>query len=155
MTILRKEKGQAVSTVNSGNGYDAGILRLACRTRPHPIEPRQEGEGTEAAAVGTEGTGRSQVRRLLREVELREDIRAVAIFSLMLYTGARVSDLVNLELADLLLGERSGTVVFGSARAISSEAFRCLCLPEERFRSTSNVALPLRIRGYSLAREGH
>jgi integrase/recombinase XerC len=30
----------------------------------------------------------------------------------MLYTGCRVSDLVNFELADLLLGERSGTVVF-------------------------------------------
>jgi integrase/recombinase XerC len=30
----------------------------------------------------------------------------------MLYTGCRVSDLVNLELDDLLLGERSGTVVF-------------------------------------------
>jgi len=32
--------------------------------------------------------------------------------SLMLYTGCRVSDLVNLELEDLLLGERTGTVVF-------------------------------------------
>ena len=52
------------------------------------------------------------VRRLLREVELREDIRAGAIFSLFLWTGCRVSDLVNLELTDLLLSERSGTVVF-------------------------------------------
>ena len=63
-------------------------------------------------ALAPKGLDRSQVRCLLREVELREDIRAAAIFSLMLYTGCRVSDLVNLELDDVLLGERSGTVVF-------------------------------------------
>ena len=55
---------------------------------------------------------RNQVRRLLREIELRQDIRAGAIFALFLYTGCRVSDLVALELHDLMLGERSGSVVF-------------------------------------------
>jgi integrase/recombinase XerC len=56
------------------------------------------------------GLDRAVVRRLLREVELREDIRAGAIFSLFLFTGCRVSDLVNLDLPDLALGERSGMV---------------------------------------------
>jgi integrase/recombinase XerC len=41
---------------------------------------------------------RSQVRRLLLEIELRQDIRAAAIFCLFLYSGARVSDLINLQL---------------------------------------------------------
>ena len=40
------------------------------------------------------------------------DVRAAAIFCILLYTGARVSDLVNLELTDLMLSERRGTVVF-------------------------------------------
>ena len=66
------------------------------------------------------------MRRLLREVELRQDVRAGAIFSLMLYTGCRVSDLINLELSDLMLSDRSGTVVFrhrqGRQTAISSAA---------------------------------
>ena len=62
--------------------------------------------------LAPKGLDRSQVRQLLREVELREDIRAAAIFSLFLYTGSRVSDLVQLELADLMLSERTGTVVF-------------------------------------------
>ena len=39
-------------------------------------------------------------------------MRAGAIFSLMLYTGCRVSDLIHLELSDLMLSDRSGTVVF-------------------------------------------
>jgi site-specific recombinase XerD len=49
---------------------------------------------------------------LLREVELRQDVRANAIFSLFLYTGCRVSDLVALELHDLMLTDRSGSAVF-------------------------------------------
>jgi integrase/recombinase XerC len=49
---------------------------------------------------------------LLREVELRGDVRAAAIFSLFLYTGCRVGDALNLELHDLMIGERSGTTIF-------------------------------------------
>jgi site-specific recombinase XerD len=49
-------------------------------------------------------------------IELRGDLRAAAIFGVLLYTGCRVSDLVNLELTDLLLGERSGSVVFRNGK---------------------------------------
>jgi integrase/recombinase XerC len=62
--------------------------------------------------LAPKGLERGQVRRLLREVELRHDLRAGAIFALFLYTGCRVSDLVNLELHDLILGERSGSATF-------------------------------------------
>lgn len=57
------------------------------------------------------------VHRLLRKMELRQDIRAAAIFHLLLYTGCRVGDLVILELHNLLLGERSGTAVFRFGKA--------------------------------------
>ena len=63
-------------------------------------------------ALAPKGLERAQVRRLLREVELRQDVRANAIFHVLLYTGCRVGDLVGLELSDLLLGERSGSAVF-------------------------------------------
>ena len=49
---------------------------------------------------------------MLREIELREDIRARAIFSAFLYSGCRVGDLVKLELNDVILSDRSGVVVF-------------------------------------------
>ena len=48
----------------------------------------------------------------LPEIELRADVRANAIFHVFLYTGCRVGDLVALELHDVMLGERSGSVVF-------------------------------------------
>ena len=56
--------------------------------------------------LAPKGLDRADVRRLLRE------IRGSAIFHLLLYTGCRVSDLVNLELGDLMISERTGSVVF-------------------------------------------
>lgn len=55
--------------------------------------------------LAPKGLDRSQVRKLLREVELRGDVRAAAIFHIFLFTGCRVGDLVGLELSDLMLGE--------------------------------------------------
>ena len=109
---LRREQGQAVATVNRAlvtvRRFFSWLTdqgHVASNTAKKVKELRRQ-------ALAPKGMDRSQVRRLLREVELRQDIRAGAIFSLLLYTGCRVSDLANLELADLLLGERSGTVVF-------------------------------------------
>jgi site-specific recombinase XerD len=62
--------------------------------------------------LAPKGLDRAAVRRLLREVELRRDVRANAVFSLFLWTGCRVGDLVALEIHHVLLAERSGSVVF-------------------------------------------
>jgi site-specific recombinase XerD len=62
--------------------------------------------------LAPKGLDRGQVRKLLREVELRQDVRAGAILHTFLYSGCRVGDLVALELHDLMLSERAGTVVF-------------------------------------------
>lgn len=61
--------------------------------------------------LSPKGLDQSQVRKLLREVELRGDVRANALFHLMLYTGCRVGDL-DLELDAVSLSERSGSIVF-------------------------------------------
>jgi integrase/recombinase XerC len=62
--------------------------------------------------LAPQGLTRAEVRKLLREVELRKDIRAKAIFSLVLYSGARLSDVTYLELSDLSITERKGTVFY-------------------------------------------
>ena len=81
--------------------------------KANPAKPVKELRRQQLAPKGME---RDEVRRLLREVELREDVRAGAVFSLFLYTGCRVSDLVALELHDLMLSDRSGTAVFRFAK---------------------------------------
>ncbi len=113
---LRREKGQAVASVNrclvSLRRFFAWLL-VEGHVEANPAKPVKELRKQELAPKGLE---RSDVRRLLREVELRQDVRAAAIFTLMLYTGCRVGDLVGLELDDLILNERGGTAVFRNGK---------------------------------------
>ena len=109
---MRRERGHAVSTVNRAivtvrkffgwlvnHGYIAA----------NPAKPVKE---LKRQALAPKGLDRADVRKLLREVELRRDIRSSAIFNLFLYTGCRVSDLVELKQKHLMLSERSGAVLF-------------------------------------------
>jgi integrase/recombinase XerC len=111
-SYLSREKRQAVASVNRA----LVVIRKFCgwlvtegKLLSNPAKQVKELRRQPLAPKGLE---RSEVRKLLREIELRQDIRAVAIFSFILYTGCRVSDLVNLELGDLLIGERAGSVIF-------------------------------------------
>ncbi len=81
-----------------------------------PTNPAKPVKELRRQQLAPKGLDRSQVRRLLREVEVRQDVRAGAIFSLFLYTGCRVSDAVALELHDLILNERSGSATFRFAK---------------------------------------
>ena len=109
---LRRERRQAVATVNRALvtlRKFFGWLADKGHVSANPAKPVKE---LRRQALAPKGLDRSQVRKLLREVELRHDIRADAIFHLLLFTGCRVGDLVALELHDVMLGERSGSVVF-------------------------------------------
>lgn len=109
---LRRELQQAVATVNrclvTVRRYFAWLVDQGLLA----ANPAMKVKELRRQALAPKGLDRSQVRRLLREVELRQDIRAAAIFSLMLYTGCRVGDVIALELHDLTMSERSGSVVF-------------------------------------------
>lgn len=109
---LRHEQEQAVATVNRALVSMRGFFKWLLEERALKSNPAKGVKELRRQALAPKGLARSDVRRLLREVELRHDVRAGAIFSVMLYTGCRVSDLVGLELHDLMLTERSGTAVF-------------------------------------------
>ena len=107
----RTEMGMSVATVNRS----LVLLRLFFgwlveqnKLRSNPAKSVKELRSVELAPKGLD---RQTVRRLLRELEVRQDVRANAIFHMLLYTGCRVADL-RLELNDLNITERSGTVVF-------------------------------------------
>lgn len=109
---LRREQQQAVATVNRALVTLRKFLGWLADKGHVTANPAKGVKELKRQALAPKGLDPSQVRKLLREVELRHDIRADAIFHLLLYTGCRVGDLVSLELHDLLLGERSGSVVF-------------------------------------------
>jgi len=109
---LRRDQGQAVATVNRALVAVRRFFTWLVEQGHLTANPAKKVKEFHRQQLAPKGLERSQVRRLFREVELRGDIRAGAIFNLFLFTGARVSDVVNLDLGDLLLSERSGTVVF-------------------------------------------
>jgi site-specific recombinase XerD len=109
---LRREKQQAVATVNRSLVLLRRFFGWLADQGTIPANPAKQVKELRQVQLAPKGLERSQVRRLLREAELRKDVRATAIFAVFLYTGARVSDLVRLELQDVLISERSGNMVF-------------------------------------------
>ena len=109
---LRRQQGLAVSTVNRALVSLRKFFGWLTENGYIPSNPTKKIKELRRQQLAPKGLDQSQVRRLLREVELRQDIRAGAIFSLFLFTGCRIGDLVSIELFDLMISERSGSVVF-------------------------------------------
>jgi site-specific recombinase XerD len=128
---LRREHGQAVSTVNRALVTLRRFFAWLEGKTHIPANPAKSVKELKRQQLAPKGLDRSQVRSLLREVELREDVRAGAIFGLLLYTGCRVGDLVNLELHDVLLNDRSGSVIFRHGKGNQQRSVP-LCLPARR-----------------------
>ena len=109
---LHQEKKQAVSTINRNLASIRKYFKWLTQHDYIPANPASSVKEFKRQPLAPKGLARAKVRKLLREVELRKDIRAKAIFSLILYTGARLSDVCFLEMADLTISERSGTVFY-------------------------------------------
>ena len=109
---LRTEKQQAASTINRNLASIRKYFKWLSGKGCVEVNPTIGIKELKRQPLAPQGLTRAEVRKLLREVELRKDIRAKAIFSLILYSGARLSDLVSLEISDLMINDRSGTVFF-------------------------------------------
>ncbi len=113
---LRRDRGQAVSTVNRRLVTIRCFLNWLVEEGHLTANPARKVKELKRQQLAPKGLDCAQVRKLLREVELRGDVRMAAIFHVFLFTGCRVGDLVNLELTDLMLNERSGTVIFRNGK---------------------------------------
>jgi site-specific recombinase XerD len=109
---LRRMDGKAVATVNRALVTIRLYFAWLVESGVIKVNPAAKVKELRRVQLAPKGLDRGLVRKLLREVELRQDVRANAVIHLFLYTGCRVGDLVALELHDLMLGERAGTVVF-------------------------------------------
>ena len=98
---LRRDRGQAVLTINRCLVTLRRYFAWAVEKGHVPSNPAKPVKELRRQQLAPKGMERADVRRLLREIELRQDVRANAIFHLFLYTGGRISDLVALELQDL------------------------------------------------------
>ncbi len=113
---LRRDRNQAVSTVNRNL---VSIRRFFSWLRDIGQVAKSPAEGVKELRrqeLAPKTLARSEIRKLLRECEARQDLRAAAIFNVLLYTGCRVSELVGLDMTDLSLSERSGWATFRLAK---------------------------------------
>ena len=109
---LRRNQQQSVATINRALVTLRRFFGWLADQGHVPTNTGKPVRELQRQQLAPKGLDRADVRRLLREIELRQDVRANAIFHLFLFTGCRISDLVNMELGDLMISERSGAVVF-------------------------------------------
>lgn len=109
---LRRDRHQAVATINRALVMLRRFLTWLNAEGHVCTNSAKNVKEFHRVALAPKGLQASEVRHLLRELELRNDVRGKAIFHVLLYTGCRVSDLVQLELQDLILTERSGSMIF-------------------------------------------
>lgn len=73
-------------------------------------------KGVSEARRAPQGLDRAEVNRLLREVEREGNARDIALVRVMLSCALRVSEACVLKVADVSLGDRSGTIVVRSGK---------------------------------------
>ena len=93
---LRRDKGQAVATINRALVAIRRFFNWLIETGHLTNNPAKKVKELRRQQLAPKGLDRAQVRKLLREVELRGDIRANAVFNLFAFTGARVGDIAAL-----------------------------------------------------------
>ncbi|QDU25821.1 Tyrosine recombinase XerC [Anatilimnocola aggregata] len=151
---LRRDKQQAVATVNRCLVTIRRFFRWLTENGHVKANPAKPVKELRRQQLSPKGLDRAAVRRLLREIELRQDVRANAIFSTMLYTGCRVGDLVGLELEDLVLHDRGGSVVFRNGKGGKQRTVP-MSLPARRaIQSYLNVRPPVSVGAVFVGERG-
>jgi len=131
---LARVRRQAVSTVNRALVSIRRLLAHLVRSGDLPANPAEAVKELRRIPTVPKGLTTAQVRKVMREVELRGDIRATAVLSIMLYCGLRVSDVAGLSLEDVEINVRSGQLI---CRWGKGNKQRIVPLPLEARRATS------------------
>ncbi len=151
---LRRERAQAVATVNRALVTLRGLLGWLTQQGHIPANPAKAVKELRQQQLAPKGLDRSQVRRLLRELELRSDVRANAVFSFMLYCGPRVSEVVSLELQDLLMSERNGVAILRSAKGGKQRSLPLPLPARKALQAWLDVRPPVRVPNVFLGERG-
>lgn len=151
---LRRDKEQAVATVNRALVTVRRFFGWLAENGHVASNPAAGVKELRRVQLAPKGLERDQVRKLLREVELRADVRASAVFHLLLYTGCRVGDLVNLKLDDLMLGERAGTVVFRLGKGGKQRSVPLPLIPRRAIQSYLDTRPPVESRAVFIGERG-
>jgi site-specific recombinase XerD len=113
-------EGLAPSTINRRMGFlkqyaawglGKGIVEPSVRVAIKEVKLARQQQ------LAPRALSQPEVRRLLKEVELRASPRDQAILYTLLFTGLRVGELAHLEVEDVTLSERKGTILIRGEHA--------------------------------------
>jgi site-specific recombinase XerD len=108
---LARVRRQSVATVNRALVTIRRYLGHLVASGVVSANPAEAAKELRRMPLLPKGLSTSEVRKISREIELRQDHKAGACIGLMLHAGLRASEVVGLELDDVMLGPRSGQVV--------------------------------------------
>jgi site-specific recombinase XerD len=107
---LREDRRQAASTINRALVTLRRYFDFLAKIKMIESNPAEGVKELRRVMGPPKAIERSKVRKLLREATVRNDHRGLAAMSIMLYSGLRVGEVAALELADIDLGDRGGSV---------------------------------------------
>ncbi|HRW51580.1 MAG TPA: tyrosine-type recombinase/integrase [Phycisphaerae bacterium] len=128
---LARVRRQSVATVNRSLVSIRRFLGYLVQSGAISENPAKSVRELRRVPTVPKGLATAHVRKILREIEIRQDHRAGAIIGLMLYGGLRVSDVVGLTLVDVTIEARSGQAI---CRHGKGNKLRIVPLPNEARR---------------------
>jgi len=108
---MARVRRQSVATVNRALVTIRRFLRHLVQSGAVSANPAEAVKELRRMPILPKGLSTSEVRKILREIELRQDYKAGACIGLMLHAGLRASEVVGLELDDVTIASRSGQIV--------------------------------------------
>lgn len=111
-----RRAGLAIATVNRRLVTLRLFFEIALEEGCMPRNPAKGVRQLAAQSLAPKGLTPQETRRLLREVEIRGNLRDRLILELLLATGLRCSELVGLTAADIELSERKGVITVRHAK---------------------------------------
>ncbi len=103
-------KGQKPSTINRALASLSKLFSWVVETGHITSNPAAGVKPVREVRSGPKALGRLDQLALMRAVQSRKKVRDVALVTLLLHTGLRVSEACGLDLADLVIRDRSGLV---------------------------------------------
>ncbi len=108
---LSRVRRQAVNTTNRALVSIRRFLGHLVASGVLSGNPAESVKELRRMPVAPKGLTPSEVRKILREIELRQDRKAGGIIGVMLFGGLRASEVIGLELDDVTVAPRSGQLV--------------------------------------------
>ncbi len=108
---LARVRRQSVATVNRALVSIRRLLGHLVASGALSGNPAESVKELRRMPTQPRGLRTADVRRIMCEVELRQDRKAAACIGLMLHAGIRASEVVGLELDDVTIAPRSGQLV--------------------------------------------